>query len=151
MKCLCSLSLFAALALAGPVAAQDLPPEVVARKAQFKELQDHLAVLGNMARGTAPYDAGAADQAARAISEVAARDQSGLWPEGTDSANLAGTRALPAIWENPEDFAARFEGLRLAAGQMEAAAGRDLAALQGEIGNLSGACGACHRPFRAPE
>ncbi|MFD1913424.1 c-type cytochrome [Halodurantibacterium flavum] len=141
----------ATLALGGLASAQSQQEAVATRQAQFKLFQEQLATLGNMARGTTPYDAATASAAAAALSEAAARDQDGLWPEGTDSASISGTRALPVIWDNYEDFLSRFETLRTAATQMETAAGTDLASLQGAMGGLSGACGACHRDYRAPE
>jgi len=74
-----------------------------------------------------------------------------LWPAGSDADSAEGTRALPDIWSNFPDVAAKGAMMREAADAMAAAAGTDLASLQAAMGPLGAACGGCHKPYRAPE
>ena len=68
-----------------------------------------------------------------------------LFPEGSE-----GGDALPAIWENPEDFAERVEAMREAATAFSAAAGsNDDAALGQAFQALGQACKGCHDNFKA--
>ena len=57
------------------------------------------------------------------------------------------TEALPAIWENPEDFAERLDAFREAANGLRAAAetGGDMAAAIQQLGQ---ACKGCHDNYR---
>jgi cytochrome c556 len=110
----------------------------------------NLGVLGTMAQGRTPYDAAAAQEAADNIFHLTRNTQLGLWPVGSDNGAAAGTRALPGIWANNADFLAAYTALQTGAEAMQAAAGTDLAALQGAMGGLAGACQACHQQFRAP-
>jgi len=63
----------------------------------------------------------------------------------------AGSRALPAIWENPGGFTARVQAFQSAADALvEAARGGNMAAIEEAQGVLQPTCGACHMEFRAP-
>lgn len=68
-----------------------------------------------------------------------------LFPKGSE-----GGDALPAIWENPEDFAERVEAMREAATAFGAAArSNDDAALGQAFQSLGQACKGCHDNYRA--
>lgn len=140
---------FAALVLClpGTVLANDA---VNARKAQFALFAFNLGVLAPMAQGRVPYDAERAQIAADTLFHLTRVDQAFLWPEGTDNASIEGTRALPVIWTDLEGFAQRYGALQQATEALQGAAGVDLASLQGALGVVGGACGACHQQFRAP-
>jgi cytochrome c556 len=137
------------LALAAPAALAN-EGAIKARQGQFQMLAINLGVLGTMAQGRTPYDAAAAQEAADNIFHLTRNSQLGLWPEGSDNGAAAGTRALPGIWSNNADFLTAYAALQTGAEAMQAAAGTDLAALQGAMGGLAGACQACHQQFRAP-
>jgi len=132
-------------------AQQETDPNVNARKAYMGLLAYNIGVLGGMAQGRMDYDAAAASTAASNIHALSMVDTSRMWADGTDNQSMEGTRALPAIWENAADFDARIAAMASGAEAMVAAAGTDLASLQGAIGGLGGACGACHQSFRQPE
>lgn len=145
------LGLTAALA-AGAVLADDMKnPAIEARESSMELMAFNLGTLGAMAKQEMPYDAAAASAAAGNIVLLSQLDQSAMWPEGTDSASGSDTRALPEIWAKPDDFKAHLQKLNEAAVAMQEAAGTDLAALQGAMGNLGNACGGCHKAYRAPE
>lgn len=139
-----------ALPLALPQAALADEAAIGARKAQFQLFAFNLGVLGGMAQGRVDYDAEVAQTAADHLYHLTRSYNPALWPEGSDNASAQNTRALPAIWDNLEDFAQRYGALQTAAEAMQAAAGTDLASLQGALGGIGGACGACHDNYRAP-
>lgn len=144
----------ATLAIAGAVKAQEDGPFSAAIEARqgimtFNAL--NLATLGGMAKGEIAYDAAAAQVAADNIAGTANLNLGVVWPKGSDNASVEGTRALPAIWADGSDIGAKSADFRAAAAAMQAAAGTDLAALQAAMGVLGGACGACHKAYRASE
>ncbi|SNR99828.1 c-type cytochrome [Antarctobacter heliothermus] len=142
----------AALAVfATPTFAQELPQAVKARQGQFNIMALNLGILGGMARGTVDYDADAAQAAADSLVAVSMVSQPALWPEGTDSMSIDGTRAMPAIWENIDDVMAKWAGFGEAATAMAAVAGTGKDAIGPNMGALGAACKACHDTYRAPE
>lgn len=134
--------------LALPVLAQE-NPEIQQRQGQFNLIVHNFAVLGGMAQGRVDYDADLAQTAADNLFHITRHDQSRLWPEGTDSGSVDGTRALPAIWENLDDFVAKFGALQDAAEAVQAVAGDGMDALRPAVGALGAACQACHQTYRA--
>ena len=126
-----------AVALAAPALAQD-NPSVAARQGQFKLYGHNLAVVGGMAQGRMEYDAAMAQTAADNLFHLTRHDQSRLWPEGTDSSTLMETRAKAEIWENLDDFTAKFVALQEASVALQAVAGDGLDALR--------PCRGCARP-----
>ena len=64
---------------------------------------------------------------------------------------LDDSKALPAIWENPEDFEAKHQALIEASTALQGAAGTDLAAVQASMGAVGASCGGCHETYRAPD
>ena len=146
-----ALTLAAALALPSLALAETDNPNIAARQAQMTLMAYNLGVIGGMAQGRMAYDAGMAASAASSIHHLSLIDHSRMWPEGTDTMAAEDTRALPAIWDDAAGFAARYTALQTAAEAMMAAAGTDLAALQGAMGGLGGACGGCHQTYRQPE
>lgn len=153
-----SRSIFAAAALSLPLAATvqgaghgDNPfaGHIAARQGFMQILAFNIGTLGGMARGNIEYDAEAAQTAADNIAAMMDVDGRVFWAEGSDNAALGDvTRALPAIWENPQGFGEEWMALAAAANGMSEAAGGGLESLQGAIGALGGACGSCHRNFR---
>jgi cytochrome c556 len=70
-----------------------------------------------------------------------------LFPKGSTTGK---TKALPAIWEKSDDFAKAAKNLGTAAGELAAAAkAKDEAAVGEKVKAVSGACGGCHKAFRA--
>ncbi len=78
-----------------------------------------------------------------------ANDLAGLFPADTGP-DVASTRALPAIWEQGEDFAAAITAYEEAtANLVTVVAGGDMAASMEAFGKVGQSCGGCHKPFRA--
>ncbi|MDA5093114.1 cytochrome c [Aliiroseovarius sp. KMU-50] len=141
------------MALIGNVALADeaTDPAVKARTAIMQLYANNIGQLGAMAKGNVEYNAEAAMKAANNLALLVQLDQSTLWPQGTDNASMVGTRALPDLWKNFPDVMTKGESLGAAVTAMQGAAGTDLAALQGAMGGLGGACQACHKAYRAPD
>lgn len=123
---------------------------VKARQAHMSLYSHNLAVLGDMAKGEAEYDAAAAQAAADNLAALATMSQAGYWLPGTDSDSMENSRALPAIWQ--PDSNAQTYGMEMAdaALAMQAAAGTDLAALQAAMGAVGQGCQTCHEAYRKP-
>lgn len=151
-----ALTRYALACLAGAIVATSAgaqpSPEQTAlaiRQGHMKNYAAMLGVLGPMAQGARDYDAAAAQVAADNIFHLSMIDQTHYWPPGTAQGEIEGSAALPAIWENMDDFMAKQEALADVASQLREAAGTDLASLQAAVGALGQACGACHQPYRA--
>ncbi len=150
------LAALAALTLAGVAVAQNGPPSpeqqaVDARQSHMTLYAHNLGKLGAMAQGNAEYNAETATAAAQSLGHLVQLDQSGYWLPGTSSDEIEGSRALPAIWENLEDVGAKHQALTDAVANLQTAAGTDLASLQGALGGVGQACGACHENYRVSE
>lgn len=118
-------------------------PAVMARMEAMSGIGDATKVLGQMVKGTQPFDQAAARSAAETIAKLAA-DTPDLFRAREDDKM---SEALPAIWDNFDDFANK-------AGVMETAAQRastnitDLASLRSALGEIGQTCKACHSDYR---
>ena len=136
-----------AAALALPAMAQD-NPAVGARQGQFKIYLQNFGVIGGMAQGRIDYDAAAAQTAADNLFHITRLDQISMWPEGTDSMAIDGTRAKPEIWDNLDDFVSKYVALQTAVVALQAAAGTGLDGMRAAVGPVGAACQACHQSYR---
>jgi cytochrome c556 len=69
------------------------------------------------------------------------------FPKGSTTGK---TKATDAIWDKPDDFAKAAKALGKAASELaDAAKSKDEAAVGVKVKAVSGACGACHKAFRA--
>lgn len=142
-----------ALLAAGFASAQmaDYKREIGARQGLMRLYAHELGTLGAMAKGAMPYDAAAAQTAADNLALLSKVNSASMWPAGSDMDHAQGTKAKAALWENFPDVGAKGAALREAADAMAAVAGTDLASLQAAMGPLGGACGGCHKAYRAKE
>ena len=103
----------------------------------------HVARLGAMASGRAPYDAAAAVANAEVVAQISRLPWAGFAP-GTE-----GGKAKPEIWKEPAKFKELSERLMADTDKLlvEAKAG-NLDALKAAIGPLGDTCKACHDDFR---
>jgi len=123
----------------------------------IEERRDFMKGLGEQLAVARAYvqegvgNSGDVAEAARAIAERAERI-TGLFPEGTGMHEVeVETGARPAIWEDPDDFAAKAEALQEAAlafaGLADGDPGRE--AVGGGMATFGQeGCGACHRVYR---
>lgn len=143
--------LLSVAAIGSAIAQESENPAVKARTSIMQLYAFNLGTLGGMAKGETEYNAEAATRAANNLVVLTQIDQSAMWPAGSDNVSDPSTRALPAIWENFPDVGAKGQAMADAAVAMQAAAGQNVEALKGAMGNLGGACSACHKAYRAPE
>ncbi|MDA7424543.1 c-type cytochrome [Thalassococcus lentus] len=148
-----TLTLLAAVATLGSTAAyaQDFEAQLKARQGQFRIMAINLGILGGMARGAVEYDAEAAQAAADSLVGVSMVNQAPLWPEGSDSMSIDGTRAMPAMWENLPDVLEKWGAFGAAAAEMQTAAATGVEAIGPALGKMGGTCKACHDTYRTPE
>lgn len=133
--------------------AQDAGPfamEIKARQGLMAYRAINIGTLAGMAKGEVPYDAAAAKTAADALLATATFDMSMLWPAGSDNSANPKSTAAAAIWADGSTIGDESVKFKTAAEAMAGAAGTDLAALQGAMDGLGGACGSCHKAFRVP-
>jgi cytochrome c556 len=135
---------------AAPVAAEQA-------QALFHERHEGMETIGKSVKTIKQtLDSGSPDiaairAAAAKIDELAGKS-SGWFPPGTGQDVLRKTRALPAIWEKPEDFAAKDRDLQQAAQAFKAAADSgDMIAIKSRFADLGKTCKACHDNYRAEE
>lgn len=124
---------------------------IKARQSQMQLYAFNLGQLGAMAKGEVEYNSEVATAAAANLATMTRLNAMAMWPAGSDNAQAANTRALPDLWQNFADVASKAEALSAAADTMASAAGTDLMSLQAAMGPLGGACGACHKAYRAEE
>lgn len=143
----------AMLAIVGAAQAEEEGPfakEIEARQGIMVYRAINIGTLAAMAKGEAEYDAAKAKVAADALAASARLDQSMLWPAGSDNAANPESTAAASIWADGSNIGELADGFTKAADAMAAAAGTDLASLQGAMEGLGGACGACHKAHRVP-
>ena len=112
------------------------------RKNAMSAVGGHMQGIVKIIRGEVPHASHLAvhGNAMADLAEIAPT----LFPEGSE-----GGDALPAIWEDPDDFAEKLEAFRTAAqGFKEAASGGDVAAAGAALRDLGGACKGCHDDYR---
>ncbi|MDP0929152.1 cytochrome c [Paracoccus onubensis] len=121
---------------------------IQARQGLMKMFAVDMGTLSGMAKGEIEYDEASASRAAANIEALGGYDPSGLFPEGTAEGEADDSEALPAIWDNPEDFAQKFADL----GEAATGAGEAVKGGQENLGpvlqKLGGTCKACHDDYR---
>lgn len=148
-KAALAIATAATLTVGAPALAQDAASAAVkARQSHMQLYAYNLGILGGMAKGAVEYDADAAQTAADNLATLATMNTYSYWLPGTAAGEIDGSKALAAIWEEGSDIGAKAGALGEAALAMKAAAGTDLAALQGAIGPLGASCGGCHKAYR---
>ena len=112
------------------------------REHTMEAIGGHMQALADILRGKVRHADHLSVHAAAlaSLAEIAPT----LFPPGSGDGE---TEALPAIWENPEDFAERLGAFREAADGLRAAAetGGDVAAASQKLGQ---ACKGCHDNYR---
>lgn len=144
----------ASAALALGVAAQahenhkhSTSPLVDARQGGMTMLVANMAAL---TRASQAEEADAVAKAAFPASGVASFARSLPVLFGPDTRSVAGTAALPAVWDDAAGFAAQMAEFQAATAAVEAAArADDRAAFAESLARTKAACQSCHTAFRA--
>jgi cytochrome c556 len=105
--------------------------------------------LGREVKADAP-DLATVRSSAATIAELAPK-VSAWFPKGTGP-DVGKTHAKPAIWEKPEDFAAKVRDFQAAAKTFNATSSAgDLTEIKAGFGDLGKTCKACHDSYRAED
>ena len=136
------LVLAAAIFAGSAFAAED--SAVKYRKSVMKALGGHMGATASIVKGEAGAKHHLVAHAA-SMSSIA-RMTADLFPKGSDKGD---TRALPVIWEKPQDFAKVVQALEAATGGLVAAArSGDGNEIKNAFSAVGKACGGCHKKFR---
>lgn len=121
--------------------------QIEARQEGFKAVGGEFKTINDQLRSGSP-DIAVIQAAAAKLPEVI-EGADGWFPEGTGPDSGVETEALPIIWEEPEDFAAKTSDFVLAIEALDAAAQTgELPAIQAAVQATGGTCKACHDKFR---
>jgi len=140
-----AVSIAAVLALCGAMAADADPVAAIKyRRATMQALAAHTKAAVVLIVGRVSYKGHLARQTA-SIASIASMIGD-LFPEGS---GVGDTRALPAIWERPDEFRQAVKAIE-SAGAGLAAAGKsgDMTAARAAFRDLAKACKGCHKYFR---
>lgn len=147
----------AAPATAAAAAAAAAPVSAEQAQALFHERHEGMEKIGKSTKTiraaleSSSPDTAAIKSSAAIIADLAGKS-SGWFPAGTGQDVLHKTRALPAIWQKPEDFAAKDHDFQQAAQALKAAADSgDVNAVKAKFAALGKTCKACHDTYRAEE
>jgi cytochrome c556 len=134
----------AAIVLGVGIAVADQDP-IAARRALMKANGDQAKIGAAMVKGEAPFDLDKVHKMF-ATFEDAATKMPALFPDNSKTGGE--TAADPKIWENIDDFKARFAKLGTDA-KDAAAKVTDLDSLKAAFGNIGkNDCGGCHEKYR---
>lgn len=117
--------------------------DVMARMTVMKSIGDQMKVIGSMAKGEVDFNAGAADAALAEIASQSAQIQALF----ESPANDPKSEALPAIWEDWEDFKKLASSTETTAESLIGTIST-MADLGPALGKLGGTCKACHSKYR---
>lgn len=135
-----------AITLAGAAFAHEthdnFPEPMKTRMDLMKSVGGNMKVLGDMAKGETAFDAGKAQQAAGNIADHARSIESAF----AERALHEESEATAKIWDDWSGFLSKAEGLEAAATAASGAGSLD--ALRAAMGDLGGACKACHETYR---
>ena len=145
VRFLSALLLFAAAA----VSADDAPSIVKYRQSVMKSMGAHMSAMSLVVKKkvTRRTQLAAHAEAIRALcGELPA-----LFPAGTDAAKVS-TAALPAVWNQPQNFVAAARTLeRESARLAELARKGDARGFDAQFEKVGAACNSCHKTFRERE
>lgn len=144
---LTGIALAAVLAMGAPalVQAQDASPVVEYRKGLMQALRMHMGGVRSATGDVAPM--GHAEHHAVAFERMA-QALANAFPAGSEG---PGSRALPAIWENRDDFMDKVTAIQQASARLVTATrSGDAEAIGTALQAVQGTCGSCHQPYRGP-
>ena len=117
-------------------------PDAHARQVLMDGNGGAMKTLGDMAKGDVAFDAAAAAAAKATLVSGAGNIPTAFAKETTDPAS----HAKPEIWASMDDFKAKAGDLGKAAAALDTTS---LDSLKAGLGNIGGACGACHKAYKA--
>jgi len=134
----------AAIGLGASIAVADQDP-IAARRALMKANGDEAKIGVAMIKGETPFDLAKAQKVFDAF-ENAAQKMPGLFPESSKTGGETAARA--EIWQNMDDFKARFDKLGADAKEAKVSV-KDLDSFKASFNTIGkNDCGGCHEKYR---
>ncbi len=117
------------------------------RQSWFTLLAMNFGPMAAMAKGEMPWDDSKLKGYAADLAAITQLDLMRGFAPGSDKGT---TRAKPAIWNNKDDFGAKFKDLQAAAAELNVvAATGDREKITAQIGATGKTCKACHDEYKA--
>ena len=113
----------------------------VERSKLMQNIRLEFSVLARMSREKIEFDESLAESARLNLLKLAASTPA-IFEDDDLPIN---SEALPAIWENWDDFVSKFEDLEFV---LEGVDTSTLKGLRDSLGNVGAACGSCHQKYR---
>ena len=137
--------------LAGFAVAAGTPDELItARQNAMKANAEAQRSLAGIARGTQPYDPAIVTAALDGMTAALAAQRDGnLWNVTAQQGSAVKSRAAPAIWQQPDAFAAAMKELDTAIATVRTTT--DLASFKAAYSSIGSACRDCHDQFRTSD
>lgn len=136
-----------ALGAMGGAALAQVKPDVLVKQRQsaMTLIGKYFGPLGGMAQGRVPFDAKLVERNADYLHALAQMPWDGFDP----STKNEKSRALPAIYEQPDKVKDAAQRLQSEVGKLQSVAkGGDESAIKAQIGAVGKACANCHDNFR---
>ena len=143
-----ALILFAGLAATGAAFAHSGAMGIVKERMDaMTEISRNVKTVGQMLKGTAAYNPGEIERAAKAISAHAGDAMTELFPEGSLDPP---TEASPEIWAQWPEFSMFAGRLQSSARTLQdlAAQGAEQKNVAAAFGKVAATCKSCHEAFR---
>lgn len=140
------LALALGAAHAAPAFAQAKPETLVKqRQAAMTLVGKYWGPLGGMAQGKVPYNAGTVARNAAFLEALSKMP----WDGFAASTKDVESRALPAVFSQPDKFKAAAESMESEIAKLVTTVkGGDEAAIKGQLKAVGKTCGGCHNDFR---
>jgi cytochrome c556 len=138
------------LSAAGGAAFAQVKPEVLVKQRQsaMTLIGKYFGPLGGMAQGKVPFDPKLVQRNADYLNVLAQMPWDGFDP----STKGEKSRALPALFEQPDKVKAAVERFQSEVGKLQQVAkSGDEGAIKSQIGAVGKACAGCHDNFRAKQ
>lgn len=147
-----ALAIVATTTLVSPLALShlnDKEPQQSYRQSYFAMVAMNFGPIAETMKGNIPWNDDMMATWAGELATLATLDVTRSFGPGSDKGT---TRAKPAIWENMDDFKQKMADFQTAAAALnEAVAGGDKQAIGAAVGEVGGACKACHDEYKSKD
>ncbi|WP_332769111.1 c-type cytochrome [Phenylobacterium sp.] len=145
-----SIALALALTAGGAVAATSVEKAITLRQASYKEMGKSFKAVNDELKKDTPDTKLIAAEAKKVHGFSLAIPK--WFPKGSGPEAGIKMRAKADIWAEPVKFAEATKALQVESQKLRVAAGKgDVEAIKLQFKATGGACGGCHKPFRAEE
>ena len=129
--------------------AQNAEEIVKYRKNIMKAIGSHISVIASNVKGKVVIESDIIPHAKALYLSISSINIEKTFPSNTSTNDNLKTRALPAVWEKPNEFTlAMNNSVKKADELLSAAETKDIKLIAKALGALGKSCGACHKTFR---